>query len=373
MLKNWHLEMKRIFLILLICLVSVGTIAQADEHESDPLDAYSAYELVKMYQEQQGPGDAGLPEQASFLASAKINLIVGADTVGVVMDGGAIESVNDGAIDDPTIEFKTSWKYFKSVINSERPLKRITFGLRQGFIMKRSHGIGGRSKDKVMERALEKMDTEEPKAQKRVLKRLSAMAEKRGEKFMVEGRRAGLSKTSVEITGSDRMGEQEVEIIEFTGYTDEAPMEMGKMDMEEGEKSLGVYVKIEVEDADEVTIKIDYDEEELEYAMLDEDTLAIRWFNEETGKWMRITQGRPAWVKEVGVNTDENYVFAVLEHASVYGVAGDIIGVKKLEAMKGYEPAYFESPEEVERVRAEPEGKRGIVDRVIDFILGLVL
>jgi hypothetical protein len=144
------------------------------------------------------------------------------------------------------------------------------------------------------------------------------------------------------------------------------------MDLEEGEESLGVYVKIEVEDADEVVLKIAYSEEDLDYTMLDEDSLVIKWLNEETGKWRRLAEGKPEWVKEIGVNKEEDYVYAVLEHASVYGVAGNVIGVKKLEEQGGYGPAYFESPEEVEKIRAG-EGRKGIINRTLDFILELFL
>lgn len=366
--------MKKIFLIFIISLAAISGVAVGQEAASDSLqiESKSVYELIKSYQAMQGSKGTGLPKQASFLASAKINLIVGDETVGVVLQDGAIDSVSEGGVEDPTIEFKTSRKYFNSIITSKRPLKRITFGLGQGFIMKRSHGIGGKSKDKVFERAIKKLDMEDPKVQKKIAKKLSNVGVKRGNKFVIAGARGGLEKTSIEIGGGVDLGEKTVEIEEFTGYRYEAPEGIRKMDLEEGEESLGVYVKIEVEDTEELTIKIDYDEEELEYALLDEDTLTIKWLNEESGKWLKLREGRPKWVKEVGVNKDENYVFAVLVHASVYGVAGDVIGVNKLEAQKGYEPAYFESPEEIEKIR-ERGDKRGILDRVLDFILGLVL
>jgi hypothetical protein len=198
------------------------------------------------------------------------------------------------------------------------------------------------------------------------------VAKKRGKRFIIEGKAAGLKKTSIELVGGDGLGDQDIEIEEFTGYKDEAPKGIREMDLDEGEENLGVYVKIEVGDTDEVVLKIEYSDEDLDYAMLDEDSLTIKWLNEETGKWVKIREGKPKWVKEAGVNKDENYVYAVLEHASVYGVAGNVIGVKKLEEQRGYEPAYFESPEEVEKVRSGKE-KSGIIDRVLDFILGLFL
>ncbi len=367
--------MKKIFLFFIIFIVLTGGTAIGQEGPSDSsvLETQSVYELLKTYQSMQGTEGAGLPERLSFLASAKVNLHIGDEIVGVVMEDVLISEVVQGGIEDPTMELKTSRKYFNSIVKSENPLRRIKFGLDQGFIIKRSHGIGGRSKVKVMERAIEKLETAAPKEKKRIVKKLSEVAEKRENKFIINGVRAGLKKTSIEIEGSEGLGEKTVEIEEFTGYRDEAPEGIRKMDLDEDEENLGVYVKIEVEDTTDVTIKIEYTMEDLDYAMLDEETLTIKWLNEETGKWLKLSEGRPPWVKEVGVNKEEDYVYAVLEHASVYGVAGNVISASKIEAQRGYEPAYFESPEEVEKIRAEPAGTRGILDRVLDFVLGLFL
>lgn len=367
--------MKKIFLFFIISLVSISGIAAGQEAASDsPQPATrSVYELMKTYQEKHDTDTSGRAAKFAFLASAKLNLHVGDETVGVVMEGGKISEVVEGGVEDPTMEFKTSRKYFNSIATSEKPLKRIKYGLNQGFITKRSHGIGGRGREKVIERALKKLDTKDPKARKRIAKKLSNVAKKRGKKFIIEGKAAGLKKTTIELGGGEGLGEKTIEIEEFTGYKDEAPEGIRKMDLDEGEENLGVYVKIEVEETDEVVLKIEYSEEDLDYAMLDEDSLTIKWLNEETGKWHRLAEGKPPWVKEVGVNKEEDYVYAVLEHASVYGVAGNVISASKIEVQRGYEPAYFESPEEVEKIRAEPVEKRGILDKIIDFILGLFL
>ncbi|MBU2560078.1 hypothetical protein KKA03_04195 [archaeon] len=361
--------MKKLFLIFIISLVLTGGSVAGEDEE---VEAKSVYDLLKTYQEAQDTDTSGLAAQFAFLASARLNLHVGDETVGVVLEDGKISDVKEGGVNDPTMELKTSRKYFNSIATSEQPLKRINYGLDQGFVTKRSHGISGKSKDKVIERALKKLDIKDEKVKKRIAKKVAKVARKEGRKFIIEGKAAGLKKTRIELGGGDDLGDRDIEIEEFTGYRDDAPEGIRKMDLDEGEENLGVYVKIEIEDIDEVVLKIDYSEEDLDYAMLDEDSLTIKWLNEETGKWVKIREGKPKWVKEVGVNKDEKYVYAVLEHASVYGVAGNIIGVSKLEEQRGYEPAYFESPEEVEKIRSGEE-KSGIIDRILDFVLGLFL
>ncbi len=368
--------MKKMLLAFVIAFVFISGFAEGQEASSTlDLETLSVYKLIKGYQARQTTGDGGgLPSQLSFLASARINLHVGTETVGIIVEDGRISEVVKEGVEDPTTEFKTSRKYFKTIITSERPLRRIKFGLKQGFIAKQDHGIGGRTKGKLLERVIEKLNTSEPKVRKRVLKRLANISEKRDGRFIIEGPRAGLSRTTLELSGGEGLAEQTVEIEEFTGYMDEAPSGIKYMPLGEGEKNLGVYVKIELgeEKTEDVLLKIAYSEEELDYNFLDEDSLSIRWLDEEGGKWHGLVAGRPTWVKEIGINKEENYVFARLEHASVYAVAGNVINVRRLEEQRGYEPVYFESIEEVERIRTE-EGRKGIIDRIVDFLLGLIL
>jgi hypothetical protein len=369
---NKAVKMKKI-LFFIIVLAALGGIVQGQEARStsSDLESKTVYDLILTYQAVQ-VGGGELPGPLASLASAKINLHVGTETVGIVVEDGKISEVVKDGFKKPTTEIKTSRKYFNSILTSKKPLKRIKFGLRKGFIVKRDRGVRGKAKGKVLERTLEKIETKDPKVQKRISKKISNVARKSGKKFIIEGSRAGLKKTSIELGGGEGLADQNVEIVEFTGYKDEAPTGIKKMDLETGEENLGVYVKIEVDDTDEVLLKIAYSEEDLDYAMLDEDSLTIKWLDEESGKWHKLSEGRPKWVKGVGVNADENYVYAILEHASVYGVAGNVISIDKLEQQRGYEPAYFESPEEIEEIR-KGEGRKGIIDRVLDFILGLVL
>lgn len=74
------------------------------------------------------------------------------------------------------------------------------------------------------------------------------------------------------------------------------------------------------------------------------------------------------------MDTENNLLVARLGHASVYGISGQIIDVNRLQQQRAIEPVYFESPQEVERIRAATlKGQKSLLDRIIDFILGLFL
>lgn len=318
--------------------------------------------------------EGGIPSQFSFLTSARINLYVDNEIVGIVMEGGRITELVKGGLNDPTNEFKTSRGYFNSILISENPLKRINFGLKNAYIMKRDFGVGGKSKGKLLEGAIDKLDVPEPKVEKKVSKSLDEIGEKQGEVFVVEGEKAGLKKIDFELKTSEEAGSKNVNIEEYTGYVDDSPPGINKLALGQGEGTLGAYIKIEAPDikVDEFVLKISYSDEELDYKFLDEGSLSIKYLDEGTGQWLELKAGSPDWVKEIGVNKEGNYVYAKLAHASVYGVSGTILELKKLEEQRGIQPVYFESPAEIEKVRAGATS-RGIIDRIIAFILGLFL
>ncbi len=360
-------------LLILSVLVLLAGQAHVSGQESN-VEGMTVYEILqdRMDNYNRFVEKSGFPEQFSFLTSARVNLYVDSETIGVVLEGGKIVEVVKGGIADPTNEFKTSRKYFNSILISENPMKRVNFGLKNAFIVRRDHGMGGISKGKLLERAINKFDVPEPKVERKVSKALNEIAEKREDKFVVEGERAGLRKTDLELKTAEDIRAKMVKIEEYTGYINEAPPGTKILTTKQGEGSLGTYVKIEVPEVktDEVVLKIAYTDEELDYKFLDEGSLAIKWLDESSGQWRELKAGSPDWVKEIGVNKEENFVFARLAHASVYGVSGSIIDVKKIEEMRGIQPVYFESPEEIQMIR-EGAMRRGIIDRIIDFILGL--
>lgn len=134
--------MKKFLLALAVAIAFMGGFAAGDETKpfSDNLESASLYEIFqKFWASQNGMGQGGgLPAQLSFLTSAKINIHAGEETVGIVLEGGKISAVIEGGLDGPSMEFKTSRRYFNTVITSNRPIKRIIFGLKKGFIVRYS-------------------------------------------------------------------------------------------------------------------------------------------------------------------------------------------------------------------------------------------
>jgi hypothetical protein len=67
-------------------------------------------------------------------------------------------------------------------------------------------------------------------------------------------------------------------------------------------------------------IKVYYTDAEV--SGLDESTLRLSWYNNDTGAWVSMSAGTPAWCNGAGVDTTNNYVWANVTHLSLYGVSG---------------------------------------------------
>ena len=101
--------MKKIFLVFIISFAFTAGVVAGEEvaSYSSEVEATSVYELMKTYQENQNTDTSGLAAKFAFLASVRLNLHVGDEIVGVVMEGGKISEVVEGGLDDPTMELKT--------------------------------------------------------------------------------------------------------------------------------------------------------------------------------------------------------------------------------------------------------------------------
>jgi len=81
-------------------------------------------------------------------------------------------------------------------------------------------------------------------------------------------------------------------------------------------KVLGNYVEITASETDitvNATIRIYYTPEQLEAAGLDEDTLEIHYWDATLGEWVAV---------ESHVNTTEHYVWAIIDHFSLWVIMG---------------------------------------------------
>ncbi len=79
------------------------------------------------------------------------------------------------------------------------------------------------------------------------------------------------------------------------------------------------YVEIVASDEAKIgitsaTIRVEYNDSELQAANIDESTLAIYFYNETLGMWVRESSF---------VNTSANYIEAIVNHTSLFGVFGD--------------------------------------------------
>jgi len=82
-------------------------------------------------------------------------------------------------------------------------------------------------------------------------------------------------------------------------------------------KVLGTYVQITVNNTDitvNATIRIYYTLEQLEASGLDENTLEIYFWNATSGEWEPV---------ESHVNTEEHYVWAIIDHFSFFAILGE--------------------------------------------------
>ena len=85
--------------------------------------------------------------------------------------------------------------------------------------------------------------------------------------------------------------------------------------------ALGKYLDIEANDSlknsiNSVRIKVDYTEEEINNANLEEESLKIYYYNETSSAWQKLNST---------VNTTGNYIMVEIGHLSTYGLFGDSI------------------------------------------------
>jgi len=91
--------------------------------------------------------------------------------------------------------------------------------------------------------------------------------------------------------------------------------------------SIGRFIKIETnEDLRKsiklILLKIYYTDEEVSYNKLNESSLGIYWFS--GSEWVRLNTSMD-WIRNTGVNTEQNYVWAYVKHLSDYTVGGQTV------------------------------------------------
>jgi len=108
--------------------------------------------------------------------------------------------------------------------------------------------------------------------------------------------------------------------------------EKTKSGLEENEDFAGTFVEVEAENDTEVEwaiIKLYFSDDELRERKLHRDGLFIAWYDDNEnsptyGKWIKLREGSPPWVHDIGINKEENYIFANVSHFSIYALGGAI-------------------------------------------------
>jgi len=81
---------------------------------------------------------------------------------------------------------------------------------------------------------------------------------------------------------------------------------------------IGISTAEGIDDAlDEATIRIYYDQDDVEDAGLDEDTLVLGYYNEDSDEWVMYDG------PEGGVDKEDNYAWAETDHFSIWGIFGE--------------------------------------------------
>jgi len=166
----------KIALVFFVFLI--GTAAAS---EDAGLEKRTLYELVKGRQDGFSKSLERISSSgpASRLSSARINLYVGAEVAGIVLENGKITEVVNGKLENPTVEFKTSRGFFASILKSDNPAKRINYGIKNAFIVMRWHGLINKAKGRIMTEALDKLDLPEQKFEKKIEERIEKIAAKK--------------------------------------------------------------------------------------------------------------------------------------------------------------------------------------------------
>lgn len=133
---------------------------------------------------------------------------------------------------------------------------------------------------------------------------------------------------------------------------------------------LGRFVRIEAssdvrEALTSVMLKVYYTDEELEDANINESSLAMYWYNETAGSWIKLSTDLD-WVYGTGVNMQDNYVWANVSYFSDYTAGGDSICTLKGD----FPTCSYVTLQEVVNYINKWAGGRAELDDVINLIDG---
>ncbi len=284
---------------------------------------------------------SNVPGALRGFATGRYIVHVDDETVGIVLEGGKITGIMDGGIEDPTNEIWTSREYFDKIRSSDGAMGLLVAGLNSGEIVKKDYGLGGKIKGRAGLAAMRLADVVKP-AKITLTEEEASGDVKDLTKSVVNGTYAmnpvtsALRRTHIEMRspeGKD-IGGEEIKVTEYAGYKPgKAPKGLNKWESIDGETSLGTFVDIEKEvGVDWALVFIKYSKEELKERKLTEDSLYIKWHDDDPtsdtyGQWITLTEGNPSWVNSIAYDKENEGVWVNVSHFSVYGIGGSVYGV----------------------------------------------
>jgi len=281
----------------------------------------------------------GMPPGLSGFASARLNINVDDERVGIVLSNGRIMEVAKGGIDNPTTEIWTTKEFILDVASSENPMGVIASGLRSGELRKKDYGASNQIKGIIASNLMLVSDVLNPPKETR--ERIAGNINDAGinpeaGSYVINPATSDLRRAHIEIKSKEGkdVGGEGVKLTEYAGYdAGVAPLGLDDWETVDGEVSLGTFVNLEapVSDIESTLIAIKYSEEEVGERGISEEGIYMKWFDEESdsetyGEWITLVEGNPSWVKSIKIDKDQNVIWLETSHLSVYGIGGSVYG-----------------------------------------------
>lgn len=97
---------------------------------------------------------SGIPAPLKGFASGRYTIHVGDETIGIVMEGGKLEEVMEGGVENPTSEIWADEDLIEKIATSDDPIGTIIEAQKTGELKKEDHGLIPKIKGFLMSIAL---------------------------------------------------------------------------------------------------------------------------------------------------------------------------------------------------------------------------
>lgn len=156
------LSMSSLVLILSLFVIPLVFCEQElpDAQQIEPEEAQMLLEKLEGNQERINAylEGSGIPGPLKGFTSGSYNIHIGDETVGVVMEGGKLEEVKEGGVDNPTTEIWADEELIEKIATSDDPVGTILEAQKTGELRKEDHGLVPKIKGFLMSIALKILD-----------------------------------------------------------------------------------------------------------------------------------------------------------------------------------------------------------------------